>query len=144
MVTKLDEPLPIKPTFRPPEHAEQLATLAAPAMVLPLASASKETVTGLSMLTLSKVEVFSTVLLWAVTAMPCSALLAIVTLIAPTCVQLTPSAEAKPVNVFPERTSRTQYGATGPAICASCTAPAPVEGLYCMFTPWPGVTNTNT
>src|SRR5262249_16430384 len=99
---------------------------------------------GLLTLTLSKVEVFSVVLLWAESASPCSALPVIVTLIAPTCVQLTPSADAKPVNVFPDRVSRTQYGATGPAICASCAAPAPVEGLYCMFTPWPSVTNTNT
>ena len=31
-VTKLAAPLPMKPTFWPPEQAEQLATLAAPAI----------------------------------------------------------------------------------------------------------------
>src|SRR5579859_4980988 len=99
---------------------------------------------GVLTVTLSKVEVFSAVLLCAHTARPSSALLAMVTLICPTCVQVTPSAEENPVNVLPERTSRTQYGATGPAICASCTALVPVPLRYCMFTPWPGVTKTCT
>src|SRR5215510_601908 len=99
---------------------------------------------GPAMLTLSKVDVFSAVLLCAVTDRPSSALLAMVTLIVPTCVQLMPSAEAKPVKLLPERASRTQYGATGPAICANCTALAPVDARYCMFTPCPGVTNTCT
>ena len=58
--------------------------------------------------TLSNVDVFNAVLLCAVTARPSCALLAIVTLIEPTCVQVVPSAEVNPVNVLPERTSRTQ------------------------------------
>src|SRR5882757_6709790 len=40
IVTELAAPLPMKPTFRPPEQAAHVAILAAPAMVLPDASAS--------------------------------------------------------------------------------------------------------
>src|SRR5579859_55553 len=96
------------------------------------------------MVTLSKVEVFSAALLCAHTDKPSRTLLGMVTLIWPTCVQVTPLVEVKPVKVFPERTSRTHCGATRPAICASCTALAPVERRYCMLMPWPGVTNTCT
>ena len=60
------------------------------------------------MFTLSKVEVFSAVLLCAVTDRPACAPLAMVTLIVPTGVQVTPSADVDPVNVLPDRASRTQ------------------------------------
>src|SRR5262249_18434333 len=89
--------------------------------------------------TLSKLEVFRVVLLCAVTAKPTVALLGIVTGIEPTCIQFNPSADATPVKVFAERTSRTQYGAATPAICANCTVNPPVADRYCMFTPCPGV-----
>ncbi|HTD24644.1 MAG TPA: hypothetical protein VK738_18450 [Terriglobales bacterium] len=50
--------------------------------------------------TLSKVEVFSAALLCTVTAKPAWAAVATVTVIDPTCVQATPSAEVNPVNVL--------------------------------------------
>jgi len=40
MVTEFAAPLPMKPTFLPPEQLVQATTRAAPAMVLPVASAS--------------------------------------------------------------------------------------------------------
>ena len=63
---------------------------------------------GVLTVTLSNVEVFNAAVLWDVTANPACTLPAMVTLIVPTCVQVVPSAEAKPVKVLPERTSRTQ------------------------------------
>src|SRR5689334_19953111 len=86
-------------------------------------------------LTLSKVEVFNVVLLCAQTARPAVAADPMVALVAPTCVQVEPSAELNPVNVFPERTSLTQYGAVGPACRARSTALAPVAPRNCMLTP---------
>ena len=60
------------------------------------------------MITLSNVELFNVVSLCAVTDRPACAPLAMVTLIVPTGVQVTPSADVDPVNVLPDRASRTQ------------------------------------
>src|SRR5215472_18790512 len=96
------------------------------------------------MLTLSNVDLFRAVLRCEVTAKPAVTRLVIVTPIDPTRVQFTPSAEANPLNVFSDRTSWTQYGATRPLTPTSCTALAPVDARYCILTPLPGVMNTST
>src|SRR5437868_5577961 len=60
----------------------------------------------------------------------------------PTCVQVLPSGDEKPVSVFPDRTSLTQYGAAAVAVPpARLLGPLAVP-RYCMLTPLPGVTAT--
>jgi hypothetical protein len=61
--------------------------------------------------TLSKVAVVSEVVLLLVTASPTYAFAAMLIVTGePICVQYTPSADRYPVNVFPLRTTFTQYG----------------------------------
>ena len=58
--------------------------------------------------TLSNVAVHKDELLWLVSAKPTYAVDAMVNVAVPCCVQVTPSGERYPVNVFPLRTSLTQ------------------------------------
>ena len=60
----------------------------------------------------------------------------------PSCVQVVPFTEYDPVNVFPLRTSLTQYGAVGPAALLLDVAP-PVAERYCHVTPLVGVRPMN-
>ena len=90
--------------------------------------------------TLSKVAVFSKVLLCAVTARPtCTADAMVIVVAAPTCVQVVPLVETKLVNTLPTLTSLTQYGAVpaGPAVWLLA---APVLNLFWKASPFPEVT----
>jgi hypothetical protein len=62
--------------------------------------------------TLSNVAAHKDELLWLVSAKPTYTVDAMVNVAVPCCVQAAPSAEQYPVNVFPLRTSLTQYGAS--------------------------------
>jgi hypothetical protein len=64
-----------------------------------------------TVLTLLNAAVQSVPSLWLVTARPMNTSVAIVMLADPTCVQLDPSGETKPVKVLPERVTRTHLGA---------------------------------
>src|ERR1043166_1909307 len=87
--------------------------------------------------TLSNWAVLDTAALCAVTARPARTLLdmAIAVMPAPACVQAWPSAEEYAMNVFPERTSRTQYGIVGPLTSIELAALPPVVARYCTLTP---------
>src|SRR5438105_3522972 len=108
-------PLPMKPTFCPPEHAPQLATLAPPPRVLAPDSASYETGPGPPAVA-STVKVSKTA--WAgvpavceVMNMPASWVSACPgTVAVPTRLQALPSVEYQPVYVEPVRTSLSQTG----------------------------------
>src|SRR6185369_14753119 len=60
----------------------------------------------------------------------------------PTCVQVEPSADVKPVNVLPERTRRTQIGATPELLVLLVVRPSWVR--VWNTTPLDGVTRTAT
>src|SRR5947209_2771195 len=75
--------------------------------------------------------------------MPASAPVCMVIFVWPSCVQIEPSGELKPVNVFPDRTIRTQYGGFGPLIQpVTLIEAAPVPGRTCIDTPLVGVKST--
>ena len=50
-----------------------------------------------------------------------------------TVVQVMPSVEREPLNVFPERTSLSQYGAGVPVTVLRMLVPPPVEVRFCML-----------
>jgi hypothetical protein len=77
--------------------------------------------------TLSNVAVSRTELLLALTAKPMYTFCAMVMVWGvPTCVQITPSAEAYPVKAFPMRTSFTQYGKPVTAVVCDADVEPPV------------------
>src|SRR2546423_14751494 len=61
----------------------------------------------------------------------------------PTCVQVTPSGEVKPVSVLPARTSRVQYGTAGPVVLAVVLVPLVAERVT-KAAPLPGVRASRT
>jgi hypothetical protein len=86
----------------------------------------------------SSTAVQRTASLWLVRASPTKTPAVIEIVSEPTTVQFTPSGELDAVNVDPERTRRTQYGATTPAP-GVCVVPPPVEARRWNARPFNGV-----
>src|SRR5205809_749236 len=80
---------------------------------------------------------------WLVNAMPKYTVDDMLTVVVPTVVQLTPSADHWPVNVLPLRISRTQPGAE-PGMMLTLALVPPMAARYCIATPLPGVTTRST